>query len=370
MDEVAAFAPGRVNLVGEHTDYNEGLALPLAIGAGVSVRAWRLDGGRVVVRALDLDEGDEFRLDGVEAAAGWRGFVRGAVGELRRAGVAVPGARLEITGDVPRGAGLGSSAALSVALVLALRALAGSEAATEDRLATARLCSRVENDWVGAQTGLLDQLAALYGEPGHALRIDFRSLEVRPVALKLGGHRLVMLDSGERHDNAAGGYNRRRAECRRACQLLGVESLRDAGAQDIPRLPEPLDRRLRHLIGSNRRVDAAVEAVAGGDRVRLGELLDESHASLRDDYEISTPAVEAAVAALKRAGALGARVHGGGFGGHVLGLMPPDTRGPEGAVEVVPGGGRGCFSPDSSAGAGGCGLGRAWVSVKGCSGGR
>jgi galactokinase len=332
---VTAFAPGRVNLIGEHTDYNQGLALPFAITEGVTVHATALSGQRIEAVATDLDAADSFTFEQPRRVAGWRAFVRGAVAELTEAGVAMPGARLEIAGTVPRGAGLSSSAALEVALTLALVALSGEPG--PDRVELAKLCSRVENEWVGAQTGLLDQLASLFGQRDHALRIDFQSLEVQPEPLELVDQRLVTLDSGERHANAASGYNQRRAECARACRLLGISSLRDATLEMAARLPDPLDRRARHVVSSNARVDAAVDALHRHDFEALGALLDASHASLRDDYEVSTPAVEDAVQRLKHAGALGARVVGGGFGGHVLGLLPPDARAPEGALEVRPG---------------------------------
>jgi galactokinase len=330
-----AFGPGRVNLIGEHTDYNQGLALPFAIERGVTVTAARVAEPEIEAWAVDLGKTDRFELDHPERVEGWRAFVRGAVGELTATGVDLPGARLEITGDIPRGAGLSSSAALEVALVLALLSLSG--APEPDRTELAKLCSRVENEWVGAQTGLLDQLASLYGQPGHCLRIDFQTLEVRPVPLRLDGHRLVTLDSGSPHVNAASGYNQRRAECARACELLGVRSLRETTLDMVRELPAPLDRRARHVITSNARVDLTVDALGRRDFGSVGRLLDESHASLRDDYEISTPKVEAAVRRLKQAGALGARLIGGGFGGHVLGLLTPDAVAPEGAMEVMPG---------------------------------
>jgi galactokinase len=330
-----AFAPGRVNLIGEHTDYNEGLALPFAIAEGVMVEATAIEGRRIEAAAVDLGAEDSFELRRPRRARGWRAFVRGAVAELAAAGVPVRAARVEITGTVPRGAGLSSSAALEVALTLALIALSG--APEPDRTELAKLCSRIENEWVGAQTGLLDQLASLYGEEGHALRIDFRALEVKPIALELDGHRLVTLDSGERHANAASGYNQRRAECARACELLGISSLRDATLEMVEELPAPLDRRARHVVSANIQVDEAVDALRRHDLETLGRLLDAAHVSLRDDYEVSTPAVEAAVQRLKDAGALGARIVGGGFGGHVLGLLPPDARAPSDALEVRPG---------------------------------
>ena len=332
-----AFAPGRANLIGEHTDYNQGLALPFAISEGVTVRATALADGRIEALAVDIGERDSFSVARPGRARGWRAFVRGAAGELDRAGARLRGAELEITGTVPRGAGLSSSAALEVALVLAMLAVSGE---TEpDRIELARLCSRIENEWVGARTGLLDQIASLCGRNECALRIDFRSLDVRLVALELGDYRLVTVDSGEKHTHARSGYNERRAECARACAELGIASLREATLSMAESLPVPLSWRARHVITENERVDAAVAALERGDMDKLGRLLDASHASLRDCYEVSTPAVEAAVRRCKRAGALGARIMGGGFGGHVIALLPPDAGRLDGAVEVRPGNG-------------------------------
>jgi galactokinase len=341
----AAFAPGRVNLIGEHTDYNEGLALPFAIAEGVTVRA-ELQRGvspaaeRVSAYARDLNEHDEFSLSEPARADGWRAFVRGSVAELTGAGFPLVGARLEISADLPQGAGLSSSAALEVALCLALAELGAHNspgaAKRVQRTEIARLCARVENDWVGAQTGLLDQLASLYGEPDAALCIDFRTLEVEPVPLRLGDWRVVVLDSGDRHMLASSGYNERREECAQACRLLGVRSLRDATSAAVAELPEPLRRRAGHVIAENERVGAAVSALRRDDLAALGRLLDDAHESLRDCYEVSTPAVEAAVQRLRGCGAAGARLVGGGFGGSVLGLFAPGTRPPADAREVRP----------------------------------
>jgi galactokinase len=342
----SAFAPGRVNLIGEHTDYNEGLALPFAISEGITVRAERLPASeaeqRIEASATDLGESDEFPLANPSGAEGWRAFVRGTAAELGRAGFPLVGARLRFGGDVPQGAGLSSSAALEVALCLALLDLgaepgSGSPLERVERTEIARLCARVERDWVGARTGLLDQLASLYGTEEQALCIDFRSLRIDPVPLRLGGWRLVVLDSGERHSLASSGYNERREQCARACELLGVSSLRDADEQAAGRLPEPLRRRVAHVLSENRRVLEAVQALRADDLAAVGELLNASHASLRDDYEISTPAVEAAVARLLAAGAAGARLVGGGFGGSVLGLFAPGREPPAGSREVRPG---------------------------------
>jgi galactokinase len=334
-DSATAFAPGRVNLIGEHTDYNEGLALPFAISDGVTVRATRSESGRIDALAADLGRRDSFPLAQIPSAGGWCAFVRGAAAEVKRHGARLTGARLQISGTVPRGSGLSSSAALEVALTLALFAL--SDVPVPERLELAQLCSRIESEWVGARTGLLDQLASLYGERHTAVEIDFRSLTVRRVALDLGEFSLVTLDSGERHAIAASGYNQRRDECARACRRLGVPSLRDATLEMAERLPEPLAGRARHVISENQRVGAAVRALADRDFPALGRLLDASHASLRDCYDVSTPAVEATVERLRQAGALGARIVGGGFGGNVLGLLPPGAGAPAGAVMVTPG---------------------------------
>ncbi len=314
---IRAFAPGRANLIGEHTDYNDGLCLPFAIESGITVAAEPRDDGEILAPALPADDP----------------YLRGAVAELRAAGVGLSGCTLEVAGDLPREAGLSSSAALCVALVLAL--CAAARTAPPPPVELARLCSRIESEYTGAETGLLDQLASLLGREGHALRLDMRSLEVEPVQVELGGHVLAVLDSGAPRSLAASGYNERRDECRRAAELLGVESLRDA--RDGSGLPDPLDRRVRHVLTENARVDAAVAALKSADTAALGELLDASHASLRDDYEVSVPELERAVAACREAGALGARIMGGGFGGSVLALFPPGARPPEGAIPVCPG---------------------------------
>jgi galactokinase len=316
---IRAFAPGRVNLIGEHTDYNDGLCLPFAIERGVTVTAELHDVGEIAAPGLADDDG----------------FLRGTVAELRRAGVELPGCTLEIDSNLPQGVGLSSSAALCVALSIALYAVAGADPPRPVRLA--RLCARVESEWAGQETGLLDELASLLGEEGRAVRLDMRTLEARTVELKLRGHVLATLDSGVPRSLAASGYNERRDECRRALELLGLESLRDA--EDSAGLPPPLDRRVRHVISENERVDAAIAALASGELAELGELLHASHASLRDDYEVSVPEVERAVGACMDAGALGARIMGGGFGGSVLALFPPGAALPDGAISVEAGAG-------------------------------
>jgi galactokinase len=338
MTRITAFGPGRVNLIGEHTDYNGGLSLPFAIDDGVMVTATAIEGDRLEAVAYDIDDGaqDVFPMahpprDGDD---GWRAFVRGIVAELTAAGHALVPARLEIAGTLPQGSGLSSSAALEVALALALLGLAGE---TEpDRLALARLCSKVENDWVGAQTGLLDQTASLLGTDGNALRIDFATMETTPVPLELGDWRLATVDSGEKHSLVTSGYNQRRSECDEAVWRLDVHRLSEATVEQVETLPDHLRRRAEHVLGENARVDATIAALHAGDLVAVGHLLDASHASLRDRYEVSTEAVERAVERCKDAGAAGARMVGGGFGGHVLALFPPDATLPEDAYEVSP----------------------------------
>jgi galactokinase len=342
-------------VIGEHTDYNDGLALPFAIAEGVTVRAAALEDGRgeapIEAIATDLDERDSFALASPGRADGWRAYVHGAVAELTAAGHTLVPARLEISGRVPHGAGLSSSAALTVALCLALIELgersgdggdergdtAHNGLTARESVALAQLCSRVENEWAGAQTGLLDQLASLFGAADEAICIDFQSLDVEPVPLALHGWRFAIADSGERHAHASSGYNERRRECAAACAELGIESLREASLDDVAALGDPLERRARHVLEENARVLEAVDALRAGAIAEVADLLNASHASLRDLYQVSTPAVEATVERLLRAGAAGARLIGGGFGGSVLALLEADVPLPADTIEVMPG---------------------------------
>jgi galactokinase len=333
---VRAFGPGRVNLIGEHTDYNDGLALPFAIELGITVQARDSNDGAMHAAALELGEQDSFELADPLPAESWRGFVRGITAELGRAGHPIRAADLTISGELPRGAGLSSSAALEVALALAM--LGHSGLPEPDRRDLARICSLVENDWVGAQTGMLDQLAALYGRPDHALRLDLRTLDIEPVPLRLAGWQLVTVDSGVRHSHDGSGYNQRRNECLQACSILGITSLRDATPEHLAFLPAPLDRRVRHVLEENMRVEDAVMALRNADMPALARLLNASHASLRDLYEVSVPELEDTVTTLMGAGAAGARLVGGGFGGSVLALFPPQVPIPPNATRVTPGG--------------------------------
>jgi len=290
---IEASAPGRVNLLGEHTDYNDGFVLPVAMALCTRVTVTpRADGAHV---AHSADGDAQTYADAVVAAAG----------------VAIPGFDAEVRTDLPVGAGLASSAALEVALARALRAAGWLEA---DDLELALLAHRAETEHVGIPCGVMDQLAASLGTPGEPLLIDCRSLERTPLALP-DGTELLVLDSGVRHADATSGYAQRRAECERAAELLGVEALRDL--DHVPDgLPEPLDRRVRHVVTENARVLAARDATAEA----LGALLTASHASQRDLYEVSTPEVDALASLAERHGALGARLTGGGFGGALVAL--------------------------------------------------
>jgi galactokinase len=313
-----AFAPGRVTLLGEHTDYNGGRALAFAIDRGVTVRATRLPGPLVMAVARDLRETDLFDAHRPGPADGWRAFVRGTVAE-----VGAPAMRVEIAGNVPRGGGLASSAALGCALALAL---CGEE--DPDRRALARLCARVENGWVGAQTGLLDQYASLLARADAALHLDFAADTVTPVPIALDGWRLVVAPAGRRA-LASGGYNDLRARAAAAAERLGVATLsaaRDPGDDPVA----------RHVLEENERVWLGAEALRTGEIAALGPLLDASHASLRDNLGVSTEAVERVVAGMRECGAAGARLVGGGFGGHVLALFAPGARLPRGVLEVRP----------------------------------
>jgi galactokinase len=323
-----AQAPGRVNLIGEHTDYNDGFVLPLAIDRGTVVAA-RAGGDAVAVWAADYGEEDLFTLDQpVEAVPGgsWRNYVRGMVALLQGEGVPVPAMQLSIAGDVPQGAGLSSSASLEVAVGLAVAALAGVEL---DPTRLALLAQRAENEYAGCACGIMDQLVSARAQEGHALLIDCRSLECRsvPVPDEL---RVLIIHSGVAHQNTDGSYNERRRQCEQAAAHFTVPALRDAS---VMRLEESggLDalafQRARHVVTENDRTEAAAGALAMGDLARLGQLMSESHASQRDDFGITVPEtdrlVEIVSQALGEQG--GARQTGGGFGGCVIALVP-ETR--------------------------------------------
>jgi galactokinase len=321
--EVEAHARGRVNLIGEHTDYNGGRVLPTPVPQRVRVALARRPDGvvRVWSAAFSTDACAEYSL-GREAPRGtWVDYIQGLTAVVRAAGFRLGGADVLIASDLPPGAGLGSSAALEVAVLRALRAAFDLPI---DDVRLAQLGQQAESAFVGAPVGIMDQLVASLGTPGVALFIDTRTLATESVPLA-PGMGLVVLDTGVRHAHARGAYRVRRRECEQAAAALGVPALGDLGLDALPRLaalPTPLDRRARHVVTENARVLDAVEALRRGELDALGALFAASHASMRDDFAVSTPEVEALVAAGGAdADVFGARLTGGGFGGAVVMLV-------------------------------------------------
>jgi galactokinase len=331
-------APGRVNLIGEHLDYNGGPVLPIAIGHRTVVEASVAAGDVVAVSSESFGEPASFGV-GVETGqvTGWAAYVAGVVWALRSAGHEVPGMDLAVSSDVPVGAGLSSSHALECAVAVAARDLGGFEV---DEVELALLVQRAENDFVGAPTGIMDQLASLCGVAGHALLIDTAALTVRPVPAEWAADDLVLLvvDTRVHHAHADGGYADRRRECEAAATALGVDALAAASLDAVEGLAggspaveglageglagDTLRRRARHVVTETARVEEAVAALGRRDWSRLGVLLSQSHASLRDDFEVSCPELDVAVHTARAAGALGARMTGGGFGGSAIALVP------------------------------------------------
>jgi galactokinase len=321
-------APGRVNLIGEHTDYNEGWVLPFALDRGVVAAAGRRGDGLLEVRSRQ-EPGETVTVPVASLAAGsvtgWGAYPAGVAWALREAGLAVGGASLVIDSDLPQGAGLSSSAALECAVALTLTGLYGLSVPRRDLAALAR---RAENEMAGVPSGIMDQSASLLAEAGHALLLDCRTKETSAVPFDpaAAGLTLLIVDTAVRHALTDGRYSLRRRECEQAARALGVRSLRDVpGVDAVASLADPvLARRARHIVTENERVLETVARLRAGDVPGTGPLLTASHASLRDDFEISWPQADAAVAAALAAGALGARMVGGGFGGCVIALVPGD----------------------------------------------
>ena len=321
-----ARAPGRVNLIGEHTDYNDGFVLPCAISRQTLVAGRRRDDRQVRVVAGDLGGAETvFALDTAikpDPAAPWSNYVRGVADGLLAAGLDLPGAALAIIGNVPRGAGLSSSAALENAAGLALAALAGQP--DFDRTRLALIGQRAEHLFAGCQCGIMDQLVCARAVAGAALLIDCRSLECTPVPLPPDAA-VMIVHSGVPRGLVDGEYNLRRQQCEAAARHFGVPALRD-----LAELPEPggLDpgayARARHVVGENARTLAAAQALRAGDLTRLGQLMAASHVAMRDDFAITLPAIDRLVALLQAAigSAGGARMTGGGFGGAVVAILP------------------------------------------------
>lgn len=322
-------APGRINLLGEHTDYNDGFVLPCAIDFHTLVAARPRADGRVRVLAVDLGGAqDHFALDPAlqpSAQAPWANYVRGVVRELLAAGWALGGADLAITGNVPRGAGLSSSAALEVAVATAFQQLFNLWALSANAIAL--LAQRAENDFVGCRCGIMDQLVSARGQAGQALLIDCRSLEVQAVPLP-PGLAVMIVHSHVKRGLVDSAYNERRAQCEAAARHFGVPALRDLSLARLTADGAGLDdvawRRARHVVTENARTLAARDALADGDLVALGRLMAASHDSMRDDFEITVPAIDQLVQILQAAIGSdgGARMTGGGFGGCVVALLP------------------------------------------------
>lgn len=323
-------SPGRVNLIGEHTDYNDGFVLPMAIDRAVWLAAAGRDDRRVRVHSLDRHETAEFSLGDLRREnAGWIEYFKGVAWCLsdEDAAAEVTGPKLRgfdavLTGDVPIGAGLSSSAALEMAAARLFTALGNRP---WQPVPAALLCQKAENQWVGVNCGIMDQLACGCGRLGHALRIDCRSLEIEHVPLP-AGTAAVVLDTATRRGLADSAYNERRRQCQAAAEQLGAAALRDADLPRLERLADTLDettfRRARHVITENARTLEAAGAMRRGDAAALGVLMNASHASLRDDYEVSCPELDAMAACARRHPAcFGARMTGAGFGGCAVALV-------------------------------------------------
>ncbi|MCA1630324.1 MAG: galactokinase [Acidobacteria bacterium] len=327
-------APGRVNLIGEHTDYNDGFVLPMAIDREtVAAAAPRAD-RRVRVCALDLGEEAEFDLDrpGAPRRGRWLDYVEGVAQSLAGRGVRLGGADLAVTSSVPPGSGLSSSAALEISVGLALATVSDKEV---PRVELALAGQEAEHVWVGAMVGIMDQFVSALAERGHALLIDCRSLAYSLVPLDTSETAVVVCDTNVRHELASSEYNARRAECERGVEILRgvlpkIAALRDVSVGELERyetlLPEPVRRRCRHVVNENERTLAAAAALRRRDLWEVGRLMDRSHRSLRDDYEVSCHELDVLVEiAGNFGGAMGARMTGGGFGGSTVNLVRRDA---------------------------------------------
>ena len=320
----AASAPGRVNLIGEHTDYNDGFVLPMAIERHVTIRV-RPRGDRLAVLRTQRDR-RPVTLDLTETIhpvrRSWSNYVRGVIEGYRIHGFEIPGFDAEISATLPAGAGLSSSAAIEVATATVVETLCGRSLPREDK---ALLCQQAEHEFAGVPCGIMDQFAVCFGKAGHALQLDCRSREVVAVPID-AAVRVLVFDSGVKHSLADGEYAKRRAECASAARCLGVGSLRDVTAADLEaaagRLPATEFARARHVVGEIARTRAAATALSAGRWAEVGALMAASHASLRDDFEVSCPELDALVEiAAAQPGVIGSRMTGGGFGGCTVTLV-------------------------------------------------
>jgi galactokinase len=325
-------APGRVNLIGEHTDYNDGFVLPFALPQRVIATAARAVQGWTVCSDFAPDPVSFTDISEPGAVDGWAAYVAGVAWALREAGHEVPGANIALTSDVPVGAGVSSSAALESAVLTALIDLGGLDIPVADRPAIAQ---RAENVYVGAPTGIMDQSASIRCEQGKALFLDCRSYQVEQIPFDVAAEGLAVLviDSNAPHQHVDGEYGARRRSCEEAARILGVPALRDVSADELDdalgRLAdEVMRRRVRHVVTENQRVLDTVTLLRSGRLREIGPLMTASHASMRDDFEITVEQVDVAVEAALIAGAYGARMTGGGFGGCVLALIDADRADP------------------------------------------
>ena len=332
MRQAVASAPGRVNLIGDHTDYNGGLCLPFAIERGTTATARARGDARLRIRTTAYDDPWAGRLgdldaEGRDAMPPWVRYVAGVLWAAREDGWSLPGLDLVIESDLPLGSGLSSSAALECAVAVAVGALVDRPLDPGSRERLAELCRSAESDFVGAPTGGMDQLASLLGQPDHGVLIDFADGSVRlvPLPLREAGLVVLVIDTGEAHDlaEAGSGYAQRRAECDAAAAVLELPRLGLAWADDLSRLTDEVQQaRARHVLSESTRVEDTLRAVADGDWAIVGDILSASHTSLSRDFAASTPALDLAVATAVEAGALGARLTGGGFGGSAIALVP------------------------------------------------
>jgi galactokinase len=320
-------APGRVNLIGEHTDYNDGFVLPLAIDRAAWIALRPRDDSRVSVYSIDYEEAREFDLNDLKhEKAGWIEYLKGVAWCLQDAGMKLKGWEGVLAGDVPLGAGLSSSAAVEMATARAFAAVSGFD---WDAVAQAKLAQRSENKWIGVNCGIMDQLISSTGKAGHAMLIDCRSLELQPAPLP-EGVAVVVLDTSTRRGLVDSAYNERRSQCEAAAKTFAVRALRDVTPASLASTDGQLDatthRRARHVVTENDRTVRAVDAMRRGDMSCLGRLMNESHASLRDDYEVSSDALNAMVeAAQAHKDCYGARMTGAGFGGCAVAIVKQDA---------------------------------------------
>lgn len=330
FDDAPAFlvrAPGRVNLIGEHTDYNEGFVLPMALEHSVWIALRPRADGLVRLYSVEFQEWITFSIARLERERGWGEYVKGVAWALQEAGYALQGWEGVLQSQVPIGAGLSSSAALEIA---SARAFAAASSLEWEGKPMALLCQKAENEWVGVQCGIMDQMASALSQRGHALFLDCRSLETRNVPFP-SQVTVVVMDTATRRDLANSAYNERRRECEAAAQRLEVPSLRDLSLRELAQraaavhLDEVLHRRARHVIAENERVLAAVRALEEGDIRALGILLNESHRSLDQDFEVTNQALNEIVASARAHPACyGARMTGAGFGGCAIALVNRD----------------------------------------------